>query len=1201
MNSYSLNNVASNVVLFPVKPVAWYKFDNNLTLDSSSNTHTLANNGLVINNTIYKTGVSSAACQSNYATVPTTINPSTINAYNGISFTLWFRMSTSSGRDATLIYFADSTKTNHISVSKNGTNNTLKFQINTNSVITDIAYVDNNWHHFVWSIAKDGKWTIYMDGVVTNISTTRSIPTVSNWNNSIIGGAVTICNYDDFRIYNSVMTASEVNFLYNSTNVNNVMSGYGSIGIGKYSCNLYKLDVNGAINAINFLENGKSIQQDWTRNISNLYTNRNVGIGTAVAVNALDIYNGDIYLRNGTIKKTVSGDPSSVIYQFNENPITGTLFDSNTSSTKFNLSIYQNNNIYDSTTDMVAWYFTDPSDITKNKVSDNYKLSSGSFEYPPASLNVTVFTGDSIQLSYLTYGNGAYTLRSSSSYLLSYTLDKCFDKNITTAWYSSNNAYDSTGNYSSTVQTKYNSQQKTYLGEWLEIMLPSTSPYNTILKSYSLSVSSTLSTLKITPKDWILLGSSDGTTWTSIHNTSNNSWSANEEKIFDISTNYIEYSYYRICINKTNGGSIQLVGISEWKLFIVHRINMITQNNENYDIQHLQNDNLSLVFNNTYLNVVNDGAFAPTAFTISFYLNVIFGWNVVPSIQTIVSCMHRDSLGTLRGWEIQLKKTDIETRYELVFVTGNNNNNTNTIVLQNFVISKYNEAASSGWMFIYLSCSSTNNVSSRVYKFYDNTVNNVSEQVSSITYYPHSSSSLRIGMGINYTSGVTDNLVYNGTKLANFRFYNKVLEENKKYQLLSSSLLKQSFDGKNGYVFNGNSFSKDFSSISYSDRFYKQIIRYNPLLDTNIIKYLLNTFHRRGFSVHFIYLTYPSLASINDYQNNVCFIGNATAYNNYTDIIRIYLTKTSQGNFFYFKVANNNINTIIDTNKKYTIDLTCSISESTMMLSIYLNGNLSTQQKFTNYNNELLNANITNLYYLLGSHPVEENITYGSIYLSTFKLQDYRMYPYVLSASAIQSLNADSTAFTFDEEYQLQRWIDSANYESSTSKYIYYNQGNVGIGTYDAGSYRLSVSSNLFITGEILATAKISAYNDVSDDRIKTIVDHIDNALEVVNTFSVFRYKTDNELAQSYGFDPERINIGLSAQQVQRSVPEVVTLAPFDISTENKSISGNNYIAIKYKQLIPLLFAALKELINKYDLIMEKYNELYRIKDANIK
>lgn len=1207
MNTYSLNNVASNVVLFPVKPVAWYKFDNSITLDSSSNGYTLQNNGLVLNNTIYKIGSSSAACQSNFATIPTSINPFTINAYNGITFALWFRINTAStGRNGTLIYLADNTKANYISVSKNGTNNTLKFEINTNSAITDTVYIDNNWHHLIWSIAKNGKWTVYMDGLVTNITTIGSIPNVTNWNNSIIGGATTVGNYDDFRIYNSVMTASEAHFLYNSTNMNNVASGYGSIGIGKYSCNLYKLDVHGAINASNVFEKGTSIQEDWTKDTNYLYTNRNVGIGTTIVRNdKLEVYNGDIFLRNGTVKKTVVGDPSSVVYEFNEDPITGKLNDSNKSSTKFDLTLVQNNNIYDSTADMVAWYFTDPSDITKNRVSNSCNLSIGIFEYPPI---ITQNFGSTTVYSPLNslYGNGDYDIRSSSSFGF-YDPKNCFDKSISTYWASSNNAYnnDSNGTYVGTVSTRYN-VTSIYNGEWIQIMLSQ----SILLRSYSLSASQNNK-----PKDWILLGSANGSQWVSLHNTTNNTWQDMEEKVFSINTNQT-FKYFRICINKINQGqipSIRYAIISEWKLFGSYASisqSITNYSYEDYDIQHLLKDNLSLVIRNTgtdkdyYMNVVNNGAFAPSAFTICFYFNFVAAWNIVPSIQTIVSCMHRESDGKLKGWEIQIKKTANAPSYELIFVTGDNTTTAKICNLRRYTISNYNQIGNSGWIFVCLSCTSTtatNNVSYHVYNFQDRE-NNFLYSDDNISYSPHSNSSLKIGFGINNNTGMTDNLVYNGTKIANLRFYNKILNKNQMYQLISRSLSKQTFNGKNAYVFNGNNITNDDSRLNFSDKFYKQYMRYNPSSDNSIIKYLLNTFHTRGFSVHFIYQTYESTIA-NNYQNNICFIGNTTAHDIYTDLIHIYSTKTSAGNLFYFKVINNIISVNILVNVIYTINLTCAISGTIMILTIYLNGNLSKQQTFTNYNRELFNVNTTNLVYWLGSHPVEtNNVANGSVHLSTFKLQDYRMYPYALSASTINTIYTGSNVFAFDEDYQLERWMDSVNYDSSTSKYIYYNQGNVGIGTYDPGSYRLNVNSNLFVSGEILATAKISAYNDISDDRIKTVVGSIDNALESLIELSVFKYKTDNQLAQRYGFNPDQDNIGLSAQQVQRCVPEVITLAPFDISNNNQSISGNNYLAIKYKQLIPFLFAALKELINKYDGILEKYNVLYnKIKHANTK
>lgn len=105
--------------------------------------------------------------------------------------------------------------------------------------------------------------------------------------------------------------------------------------------------------------------------------------------------------------------------------------------------------------------------------------------------------------------------------------------------------------------------------------------------------------------------------------------------------------------------------------------------------------------------------------------------------------------------------------------------------------------------------------------------------------------------------------------------------------------------------------------------------------------------------------------------------------------------------------------------------------------------------------------------------------------------------------------------------------------------------------------------------GEIRATNNITAY--YSDDRLKTRFNNIENALAKVQSLSGFHYEA-NELAQSLGYKvvPE---VGVSAQEVQAIMPEVVAPAPID----------EKYLTVRYERLVPLLIEAIKELKKEID------------------
>jgi hypothetical protein len=100
--------------------------------------------------------------------------------------------------------------------------------------------------------------------------------------------------------------------------------------------------------------------------------------------------------------------------------------------------------------------------------------------------------------------------------------------------------------------------------------------------------------------------------------------------------------------------------------------------------------------------------------------------------------------------------------------------------------------------------------------------------------------------------------------------------------------------------------------------------------------------------------------------------------------------------------------------------------------------------------------------------------------------------------------------------------------------------------------------------GEIRATNNITAY--YSDDRLKTRLGNIENALEKLESLTGFYYEA-NQTAQDLGYTVQK-EVGLSAQQVQKVLPEVVVPAPID----------ENYLTIHYEKVIPLIVEAIKEL-----------------------
>ncbi len=114
-------------------------------------------------------------------------------------------------------------------------------------------------------------------------------------------------------------------------------------------------------------------------------------------------------------------------------------------------------------------------------------------------------------------------------------------------------------------------------------------------------------------------------------------------------------------------------------------------------------------------------------------------------------------------------------------------------------------------------------------------------------------------------------------------------------------------------------------------------------------------------------------------------------------------------------------------------------------------------------------------------------------------------------------------------------------------------------------------------TGEIRATGNITAY--YSDDRLKTKLGTITNALDKLCTLSGFYYKP-NETAKQLGYQDKGIEVGVSAQGVQKVLPEIVVAAPI----------SDEYLTVRYERLAPLFIEAIKELRLELNQLKELVN-----------
>ena len=91
----------------------------------------------------------------------------------------------------------------------------------------------------------------------------------------------------------------------------------------------------------------------------------------------------------------------------------------------------------------------------------------------------------------------------------------------------------------------------------------------------------------------------------------------------------------------------------------------------------------------------------------------------------------------------------------------------------------------------------------------------------------------------------------------------------------------------------------------------------------------------------------------------------------------------------------------------------------------------------------------------------------------------------------------------------------------------------------------------------------------------------IPDALEKIKQLNGYYFK-ENALAKSLGYNNDRLQVGVSAQEVDNVLPEIVTEAPID----------NKYKTVWYDKLVPLLIEGIKTLTNKVDQLENEIKEL---------
>jgi hypothetical protein len=147
---------------------------------------------------------------------------------------------------------------------------------------------------------------------------------------------------------------------------------------------------------------------------------------------------------------------------------------------------------------------------------------------------------------------------------------------------------------------------------------------------------------------------------------------------------------------------------------------------------------------------------------------------------------------------------------------------------------------------------------------------------------------------------------------------------------------------------------------------------------------------------------------------------------------------------------------------------------------------------------------------------------------------------------------------------------------AGNAAYIYLknSNGNVGINI-------TNPKEKLDVDGNIIASGSITSFGDYSDERLKDREGNIENPLDIVDKLQGFYYRP-NKTANDLGIKGNKRNLGISAQDVEKILPDLVNIAPVDVGyDEEKNIiskTGSNYLTVNYEKMIPLLIESIKEL-----------------------
>ena len=112
------------------------------------------------------------------------------------------------------------------------------------------------------------------------------------------------------------------------------------------------------------------------------------------------------------------------------------------------------------------------------------------------------------------------------------------------------------------------------------------------------------------------------------------------------------------------------------------------------------------------------------------------------------------------------------------------------------------------------------------------------------------------------------------------------------------------------------------------------------------------------------------------------------------------------------------------------------------------------------------------------------------------------------------------------------------------------------------------------IPGEITATGDITAFYNSSDKRLKTNVTGILDYEHIIKNINGVRFNwNENAVSINPNVDLSKVELGVIAQEIEEYMPEII------------KVGIDNYKAVRYEKIIPILIECIKDLHKKIEIL----------------